>query len=179
MKKKFVFFLISIGLVTFIFLLSYAPDEYFYYLDKANYITMEAVIDFSEFSDRMDAVYLGFSQISEELTVPIDRLSFIVLLDDADQNTKAEMMESLQIGNKLTIQTAPEYFGDGYSLPIAEIRYDGNEILSFEDGYARLTYDRAVKFYRLIGILVVLLILSNTVAYFFVRKSQKRTGQTV
>ena len=38
----------------------------------------------------------------------------------------------------VSFMTAPRYFGDGYIMPIVEISVDGEELLSFEEGYENL-----------------------------------------
>ena len=44
----------------------------------------------------------------------------------------------IQLGTTVSFMTAPRYFGDGYIMPIVEISVDGEELLSFEEGYENL-----------------------------------------
>ena len=47
-------------------------------------------------------------------------------------------MQKVQLGTTVSFMTAPRYFGDGYIMPIVEISVDGEELLSFEEGYENL-----------------------------------------
>ena len=48
------------------------------------------------------------------------------------------ILQKVQLGTTVSFMTAPHYFGDGYIMPIVEISVDGEELLSFEEGYENL-----------------------------------------
>ena len=48
------------------------------------------------------------------------------------------ILQKVQLGTTVSFMTAPRYFGDSYIMPIVEISVDGEELLSFEEGYENL-----------------------------------------
>ena len=48
------------------------------------------------------------------------------------------ILDKLETGDEITFVAAPEYFGDGYVVPIVAITVDGEELLSFDEGYENL-----------------------------------------
>ena len=44
----------------------------------------------------------------------------------------------IKIGDRVVFSSAQRYFGDGYVMPIVQLDVNGEELLSFEEGYHNL-----------------------------------------
>ena len=125
-------------IIIFSFMISmtgcYQIREKNYYSDKNNYITEEALIDNIIFDEANNSIYFWLSQIDESYqdnTFKIEGESVNILLENA-------IFQKIEVGSELTYTSAPHYFGDGYCMPIVALSYNGEELLSFEEGYENL-----------------------------------------
>ena len=138
MKRKFHIKKIVCFVLIFEVILSltgcYQVREKEYYSDENNYITEEAVVDNIIFDEDNNSIYFWLSQIDEayqDSTFKIEGKNVNVLIDN-------KIFEKVEIGSEFTYTSAPHYFVDGYCMPIVAISYNGEELLSFEEGYENL-----------------------------------------
>lgn len=103
-----------------------------YYSNEQNYIKITGTIDHVVFDDEQNALYLGFSSLSQKT----DDDCFKVV-GDAYYIVVANK-EYIQIGATATFVTAPKYYGDGYVMPIVSLSVDGRNVLEYEDGFSSL-----------------------------------------
>ena len=108
-------------------------DTVRYYRDRDNYITATSTVDFINYADD-GGLYIGFDEIPKGLQDDC----FFIAGKNLDIVLERGIREKLQMGSEVTITSAPKIFGDGYVVPIAAIAVDGEELLSFEEGYPNL-----------------------------------------
>ena len=77
---------------------------------------------------------LGFSELSPTM----DDVSFKLVGANREIVLQRGILQKIQLGTTVSFMTAPRYFGDGYIMPSVEISVDGEELLSFEEGYENL-----------------------------------------
>jgi hypothetical protein len=104
-----------------------------YYRDKDNYITATSTVDFINYTD-YGRLYISFDEKPEGVRDDC----FFIAGKNLDIMLERGIREKLQMGSEVTITYAPKIFGDGYVVPIAAIAVDGEELLSFEEGYPNL-----------------------------------------
>ena len=63
---------------------------------------------------------------------------FVVRGESVDILLERDVFEKIGPGNRITYTSAPEYFGDGYSMPIVSISVNGEVLLSFDEGFENL-----------------------------------------
>lgn len=105
-----------------------------YYSVRSNYVTVNGVVDYMQDAPELDGLYLGFS----ELFPTMDDSCFKLVGTNREIVLKEDILQKVQLGTKVSFMTAPRYFGDGYVMPIVAISVDGEELLSFEEGYENL-----------------------------------------
>ena len=105
-----------------------------YYKERSNYITEEAVVEQISFDEELHRLYFTLSGINEKYQDDF----FKVQGDSVDILLNHDILNQIKPGSVITYTSAPHYFGDGYCMPIVEVHYDGEEFLSFEDGYNNL-----------------------------------------
>ena len=105
-----------------------------YYSEKSNYVTASGAVDHIQDDPELDGLYLGFSELSPTM----DDVSFKLVGANREIVLQRGILQKIQLGTTVSFMTAPRYFGDGYIMPIVEISVDGEELLSFEEGYENL-----------------------------------------
>ena len=105
-----------------------------YYSDSSNYVTAAGKLTYIRNDAEHDAVYLAI----EDLTPAFSDPNFKIQGENYRLACERGLMEALEIGQTVTFQAAPKYFGDGYVIPIAGITVDGSIYLDFEDGKANI-----------------------------------------
>lgn len=111
-----------------------ARREKAYYADKDNYITDTATVENVLYEEETESLYFWLSDIREEYsdtTFVVRGESVSLLLKKGDP--KEELP-----GCVITYVSAPEYFGDGYCMPLVSLSVAGEEWLAFEEGYENL-----------------------------------------
>ena len=112
----------------------YEEREKKYYSDKTNYITDEAIVD--------NIIYLEEEQKLVFWLLEIDDAfqdnNFIVKGENVNLLMENDVLQKIKKGDKITYISAPEYFGDGYAMPIVALIIGEDELLSFEEGYNNL-----------------------------------------
>ncbi len=110
----------------------YSSEEIDYYSDKNNYISSTGIVDYIKYTD--NSLYIGFS----ELDYKFDDDNFKIVGENFLIVKNNDIEEKLEMGDTVTITTAPEYMGDGYVMPIVSITIDGEVLLEFDEGYENL-----------------------------------------
>ncbi len=105
-----------------------------YYSQKNNYVNATGIVTHISYNEDKSALYLGFS----DLTPQFDDDSFKIVGDNVLIVQQNGIDEKIKIGDQVDFITAPKYFGDGYVMPIVAISVDGEELLSFDEGYKNL-----------------------------------------
>ncbi len=104
-----------------------------YYKDKSNYITVNGTVE-SVYSYNNEALLISFSYLDHKFSASCFQICGknlpIVQEKGIDYKLKA--------GDSVVFTTAPGFFGDGYIMPIVAITVDGEELLSFDEGYENL-----------------------------------------
>jgi hypothetical protein len=101
-----------------------------YYRHKENYIEATGTVINVKYVRDSTVLYLGFSDLSRKF----DGVDFEVVGGNASI-LKSNNVE-IELGDKLTFMTAPEYFGDGYIMPIVALWKDDECLLDFETGFS-------------------------------------------
>lgn len=112
----------------------YQKREKKYYSNKENFIIDVAVVKNIIYDEETNVLYFWLSEIDERYqdnTFKIEGESVSVVL-------KNDIFEKIQVGNEMEYISAPEYFGDGYCMPIVAISVNGEEVLGFDEGYDNL-----------------------------------------
>lgn len=134
-KSMLIFFLVLIMLLSFS--ACYQSKEREYYSNKENYITEEAIIDNIIYNKDENSLYFWLSDIDDlyhDSTFKIQGKNLSVVLERG-------IIEKAEIGSKITYTSAPEYFGDGYCMPIVAISIAGEELLCFHEGFDNFMED--------------------------------------
>jgi hypothetical protein len=105
-----------------------------YYSEKSNYVTASGVVSHIKDAPERDHLVFGFSELSPSM----DDVSFNFVGANREIVLQRGILQKVQLGTTVSFMTAPHYFGDGYIMPIVEISVDGEELLSFEEGYENL-----------------------------------------
>lgn len=110
-----------------------------YYSETDNYIVASGVVSYINYNEDKSVLYIAFDDLSYNFSdncfkITGDNVKIVI-----DNNIDAY----LSIGTTVVFSSAPEYFGDGYIMPIVSVSIDGIEFLSFSEGYVNLmkTYD--------------------------------------
>ncbi len=133
MKKKGYQVVLSILLISHLFLMSAcdSPEMMGYYLQKDHYIEATGTIIHIKYNENQDELYLGFS----DLEPTFDDVDFKIVGDNLSVVQQNGIDEKIELGTSVEFITAPRYFGDGYVMPIVGLTVDGEELLSFDEGY--------------------------------------------
>lgn len=130
--KKLNRVLLSLMLAFFVLTASscntYSRKQIKYYSNEENYIEATGTISHVIFDDKTEALYLGFTDLSERF----DDTTFEITKDNYSIIVNAK--DSIQLGKTATFITAPKYFGDGYIMPIVSLTIDGVCLLEYEVG---------------------------------------------
>ena len=103
-----------------------------YYSQKENYINVTGTVSNIKYNEDTTALYIDLSELSPVL----DDTCFKIVGKNLEIVKANKIDDKLKTGEQITFITAPKYFGDGYVMPIVSLTIDGEELLSFEEGYA-------------------------------------------
>lgn len=104
-----------------------------YYKDKSNYVTVSGTVK-SIYNYKNESLLISFDNLDYEFSAS----SFEICGKNLPVVQERGIDSKLKIGDSVTFTTAPGFFGDGYIMPIVAITVDGEELLSFEEGYENL-----------------------------------------
>ena len=132
-SRKSIVFILALCLA---FLLSscfgYTMKEKMYYSQKDNYVNATGII--THINEGTSALYLGFSDLSPQF----DDNSFKIVGDNLSIVEDRGINQKIKVGDRVEFITAPRYFGDGYVMPIVAISINGEELLTFDEGFPNL-----------------------------------------
>ena len=77
------------------------------------------------------SLYIGFYDVPEGYS---DN-TFVFQGKNYDLIINNGVKSKLNLEARIEIVTSPEYFGDGYVMPIVALSIDGDELLDFQTGY--------------------------------------------
>ena len=109
----------------------YAYEKQKYYSQEENYVNVTGTLTFINYNDEESILYLGFSDLNPDF----DDNCFKIVGENLSIAQENGIDEKIKIGDQIEFVSAPEYFGDGYVMPIVEISVDGEVLLDFEKGY--------------------------------------------
>ncbi len=107
-----------------------------YYSDKENYIIVTGTVSHIKYNDDSSELFIGFSDMSPDF----DDSSFKFIGENLKIVRNNGIDDKLETGKRISVVSAPRYFGDGYVYPIVSITVDGECLLDFEDGYQNLLH---------------------------------------
>ena len=138
MKRDFllrlIMIIISICILLVLFCSCISSGKIEYYSQKENYISVTGTISSIKYNEEATALYIDFSELSPVL----DDTCFKIVGENLEIVKAKEIDDKLKIGEQITFITAPQYFGDGYVMPIVAISISGENMLDFEEGYKNL-----------------------------------------
>ena len=112
----------------------YTVQEAAYYSKKSNFITATGNVSYIKYNEDKNRLYMAFPEDNETLKW--------ITYHIADENLRIVQErgidEKMKLGDSVTIGYGPRVFGDGYSIPVVQISVNGEELLSFEEGYPNL-----------------------------------------
>ena len=111
----------------------YAYHEREYYSDIDNFITEEAVVNNIIYKEKDNKLVLWLG--SSELYTTKD---FIIRGDNCSLVIENGFLDKVKIGDTVTFTSAPRIYGNGYFMPIVEMKHNGEVFLDFETGYNNL-----------------------------------------
>ena len=135
MKRHFLIFQITLMTVLVCLLCGcYEAQERRYYSDTSNFMVDTATVDNIIYNDESQYIYLWLSDYDRAFSDP----TLGLFGENANVVLRNGILDKLETGDEITFAAAPEYFGDGYVVPIVAITVDAEELLSFDEGYENL-----------------------------------------
>ena len=132
--KKTILYIFTIVIAVSVFILCFFLGKNIsqqqYLADANNYITVNGTVSYLAFNDEHTGLYIALSDLSE----PLDDDTFKVSGANLRILQHNNMEQKITVGTKISLITAPKYFGDGYVFPVAGVVMDGEELLDFETG---------------------------------------------
>lgn len=118
---------------------AYEAQEKVYYSNAAYFITSTGIVEYMSIDE--DDEYIGFAL--DEIDERYEDVRFAIRDENYDIAIKNSISKKIAVGDEIQFTSAPGYFGDGYIMPIVALSVDGEELLSFEEGYKNLldSYD--------------------------------------
>jgi len=102
-----------------------------YYSQKENYISVTGIVSNINYNEDSTTLYIDLSELSPVL----DDTCFKIVGENLEIVKANKIDDRLKTGERITLITAPKYFGDGYVMPIVAISISGENLLDFEKGY--------------------------------------------
>ncbi len=113
---------------------SYSKRELAYYTKESNYIEVTGVITGIYQYEQSSKLVLSCEELSSHFSERYFKISgknYSVVLD-------RQILAKIKKGARVEFISAQEYFYDGYQMPIVQLSVDGEELLSYEEGYQNL-----------------------------------------
>lgn len=112
-----------------------------YYSQKDKYISVDGIVGYLAYNKKGNELRLGFSELTQytETQQTLSTMDIYKFVGDSlGLLQERKVHQKIKIGTKITFVTAPDYFWDAYERPIVALTVDGEELLSFDEGYASL-----------------------------------------
>ncbi len=130
--KPFITLLMLLLIVPlFFFSLTDNSREIAYCSDKDNYVKASGTVEFISYSNYQDHYNLTLTDMTEDFpdsNFSIEGKNFFTAKENG---TTYKVIK----GTKIDFVSIRRFFGDGYTLPIVALSVNGEELLSFEEGY--------------------------------------------
>lgn len=112
-------------------------NQKLYYSDINNYILASGIVSYINYNEDESTLYIAFEDLSYGFSDNCFKITGanVKIIKDNDVDSY------LSVGKTAFFSSAPEYFGDGYIIPIVSLSIDGIEFLSFSEGYKNLLRD--------------------------------------
>lgn len=141
-----------------------------YYSDRNNYDKLNVEVSYIYQND--DNIFL---------TLITDNSNYYGSFVLDDKNAQAAIrngfFEEVSVGNKITIYSAPGYFGDGYSYPIVGIEKNEKIYLDFDTGISnQIQHEKYMHVKAICLIIITIIIIIICVLYYVItiRSERKR-----
>lgn len=105
-----------------------------YYSERSNYVVATGTVSYISYSEDKTSLYIEFSDLSPKF----DDICFKIVGDNLAIVQANGIDQSVAVGSYVEFITAPEYFGDGYVMPIVAMSINDVPLLEFEDGLDNL-----------------------------------------
>lgn len=105
-----------------------------YYSDPDNFISDTATVDKIAYDSDQKILVLSLSNIDEAY----DDTAFVARGKNAALLLENGILNKVAVGDTITYISAPGCYSDGYMFPLVGLSTHGEELLSFELGYANL-----------------------------------------
>ncbi len=125
---------IAIGIIVFILVAYFHanPPKWIYYAIESNYIQVTGTVNF--INSQGGSIYFGCYDLSPNLPDTCFKLTGANVREAVNNG----LWQKLDHGVKVEIVIPKLYYGDGYVYPVAAIRIDGEEFLSFDVGFMNM-----------------------------------------
>ena len=134
MKIKKCFYIVIILKLLIASSACFRAREKEYYSNQNNYIEDTATIKNIIYVKEDNKIYLWLSNYNDAF----QDSTFIIKGDSTNVVLQNQILSKLKIGDEIVYTSAPEYFGDGYCMPIVAISANGESLLDFNEGYKNL-----------------------------------------
>lgn len=129
--------LYKVNLITIllVFLFSGCSNEkYEYYSEKENYVNATGTISFINYDENSSELYLAFDNLSYKF----NDNCFKITGENYNIIKNNNIDSDLYCGTIVNFVSAPEYFGDGYVMPIVSLSIGDSCYLEFDEGLNNL-----------------------------------------
>ena len=123
--------LVEIVLIAYFSIVCQNQEEFNYYAEKSNYISVTGTVSYISFTEDNKKLYVGFATLNPKC----DDNTFKIVGQNLDIAMENGIETKLKVGDEITFITAPKYLGDGYVMPIVAISVHDELLLSFNEGY--------------------------------------------
>ncbi len=112
-----------------------------YYAQRENYLTVTATVDHIRYNEAQTELNLGFADMEYTPNSDVDfddSCTFLLAGENLRRVQSLGIDQRLQLGEEVTFIAAPEFFYNGYAIPIAGFAMEGETLLEFEEGLENL-----------------------------------------
>ena len=120
------------------FVYSYC-QQYSNYKNKENYVEYVGIVTdyhFYKSSSGKTELYIFFND--PDVSKEFGDYQFVVKGKNMEIISEKGIKGKIEVGSVGEFTAAPGIFGDGYAIPLVAITVDGDELLTFDEGYENL-----------------------------------------
>lgn len=114
-------------------------QEFSHYKNKDNYVEYVGNVTdyhFYESTNGETELYIFFND--PDVSKEFGDYQFVVKGKSMEIITEKGIKDKIKVGSVVEFTAAPGIFGDGYAIPLVAITVDGDELLTFDEGYENL-----------------------------------------
>ena len=108
---------------------------WFFSYSQREYSIFYRVIFFYSLLDNIE-LYIFFND--PDVSKEFGDYQFVVKGKSMEFITEKGIKDKIKVGSVVEFTAAPGIFGDGYAIPLVAITVDGDELLTFDEGYENL-----------------------------------------